>query len=147
MAERYDVLVLGGGPGGTGVALRAAQLGKKVVCIDRRPTLGGTCLNVGCIPSKALLDSSELYYLAKNRFGRHGIKFGGVELDLPRMLARKSEIVKSLNDGVAFLFRKNKVTFVHGTARLLGKSKVRVEGEKSAELEAAAIVLATGSEP
>src|ERR1700694_2865261 len=106
MAERYDVLVLGGGPGGTGVALRAAQLGKKVVCIDKRPTLGGTCLNVGCIPSQALLAFSERYYLAKNRFGRHGIKLGDVQLDLKQMLARKDEVVKTLANGLAFLFKK-----------------------------------------
>src|SRR5205085_2867206 len=109
--------------------------------------LGGTCLNVGCIPSKALLDSSELYSLAKNRFGRHGIRVGGVELDLARMLARKADIVKSLNDGVAFLFRKNKVDFVQGTATLLGERRVRVSGEPSTEIEAGAILLATGSEP
>jgi dihydrolipoamide dehydrogenase len=147
MPDRYDLVILGAGPGGYVAALRAAQLGMKVACVDKDRNLGGTCLNVGCIPSKALLDSSELFYLAKNRFGRHGIKVGGVELDLPRMLARKAEVVKSLNDGVAFLFKKNKVTFVHGTATLLGKGKVHVEGEKPAELEAAAILLATGSEP
>src|SRR5437016_9783694 len=107
MADRYDVLVLGGGPGGTGVALRSAQLSKKVICIDRRATLGGSCLNIGCIPSKALLDSSELYYLAKHRFGRHGIKLGDVQLDLKQMLARKDEVVKTLTNGLAYLFKKN----------------------------------------
>ena len=84
--ERYDLVVIGAGPGGYVAAIRAAQLGMKVACVEKRPTLGGTCLNVGCIPSKALLDSSELYHLAKERFGRHGIKVDGLALDLPAML-------------------------------------------------------------
>jgi dihydrolipoamide dehydrogenase len=147
MPDRYDLVIIGAGPGGYVAAIRAAQLGMKVACVDKDRALGGTCLNVGCIPSKALLDSSELYYLATHRFHRHGIRVKDTSLDLSRMLARKSEIVKSLNDGVAFLFRKNKVTFVHGAARLLGKGRVRVEGDKPSELEAGAIVLATGSEP
>ncbi len=88
MADRYDLVILGAGPGGYVAALRAAQLGMKVACVDRNRALGGTCLNVGCIPSKALLDSSELYYLAKNRFQRHGIQVGSLELDLPKMLAQ-----------------------------------------------------------
>src|SRR3954462_15825332 len=98
MAERYDVVVIGAGPGGYVAAIRAAQLGMKVACVDKSKTLGGTCLNIGCIPSKALLDSSELYYLAQKRFQHHGIQAKGVGLDLARMLARKSEIVKSLTD-------------------------------------------------
>jgi dihydrolipoamide dehydrogenase len=149
MAERYDVLVLGGGPGGTAVALRSAQLGKKVVCIDRRPTLGGTCLNIGCIPSKALLDSSELYYLAKHCFARHGIVVGDVKLDLKQMLARKDEVVKSLTNGLAYLFKKNNVRFVQGEGRLTGPGRVEVrppQGQPQT-FEAAAIVLAMGSEP
>jgi dihydrolipoamide dehydrogenase len=149
MAERYDVLVLGGGPGGTGAALRAAQLGKKVICIDRRPTLGGTCLNVGCIPSKALLDSSELYYLAKHRFGRHGIHIGDMQLDLKQMLARKDEVVKTLTNGLAFLFKKNHVRVVQGEGRLLGPGRVEVRPPQGPPqtFEASAIVLAMGSEP
>jgi dihydrolipoamide dehydrogenase len=146
MPDRYDLAILGAGPGGYVAALRAAQLGMKVACIDKSRALGGTCLNVGCIPSKALLDSSELYYLAKNRFQQHGIQLGSVELDVPRMLQRKAEIVKSLNDGVAFLFRKNKVVFIHGSGQLLGGGKIRVGGEETTELEAGAILLATGSE-
>jgi dihydrolipoamide dehydrogenase len=149
MAERYDVLVLGGGPGGTGAALRAAQLGKKVICIDRRPTLGGTCLNVGCIPSKALLDSSELYYLAKHRFGRHGIHLEDVQLDLKQMLSRKDDVVKTLTNGLAFLFKKNNVFVVHGEGRLLGPGRVEVRPSQGPpqSYEASTIVLAMGSEP
>src|SRR5438552_1828069 len=105
--ERFDLVVIGAGPGGYVAAIRASQLGLKVACVEKSRTLGGTCLNIGCIPSKALLDSSELYYLARNRFQRHGINLTGVGLDLPKMLARKDGIVKSLTDGVAFLFRKN----------------------------------------
>jgi dihydrolipoamide dehydrogenase len=147
MSDRYDLVILGAGPGGYVAALRAAQLGLKVACIDKNRALGGTCLNVGCIPSKALLESSELYAVAKNRLLSHGIQIGSVELDVPRMLQRKAEIVKNLNDGVAFLFRKNKVAFVYGTGRLLGGGKVRVDGDAATELEAGAILLATGSEP
>ena len=107
-------MVIGAGPGGYVAAIRAAQLGMKVACVEKRPTLGGTCLNVGCIPSKALLDSSELYHLARERFGKHGIKVDSLDLDLPAMLARKDEVVKSLTDGVRFLFKKNKIETVFG---------------------------------
>src|SRR5436189_23547 len=108
MAEQYDLVVIGAGPGGYVAAVRAAQLGMKAACIDKRPTLGGTCLNVGCIPSKALLDSSEAYVQAKHHLARLGVKVGEVGLDLPAMLARKDKVVKGLTEGVAFLFRKNK---------------------------------------
>src|SRR6478735_992905 len=104
MTEQFDLVVIGGGPGGYVAAIRAAQLGMKVACVEKRGALGGTCLNVGCIPSKALLDSSELFHLATHRFSRHGIKVGDVALDLPAMLARKDEVVKGLTDGVKFLF-------------------------------------------
>src|SRR5205807_4349376 len=107
MPERYDLVVIGAGPGGYVAAIRAAQLGLKVACVEKRPTLGGTCLNVGCIPSKALLDSSELYVQAKAHLDRHGIQVGEVSLDLAAMLARKDKVVKGLTDGVAFLFKKN----------------------------------------
>src|SRR5438874_4060996 len=108
MSDRFDLAVIGAGPGGYVAAIRAAQLGLKVVCIDKRAALGGTCLNVGCIPSKALLDSSELYALAGSRFARHGISVGKLGLDLETMMGRKDQVVKSLTDGVAFLFKKNK---------------------------------------
>src|SRR5437660_4691896 len=106
MAERFDLVVIGAGPGGYVAAIRAAQLGMQVACIDKRAALGGTCLNIGCIPSKALLDSSELYAQARSRFSRHGILVGEVGLDLKTLLARKDAVVKGLTDGVAHLFKK-----------------------------------------
>jgi dihydrolipoamide dehydrogenase len=149
MAERYDVMVIGAGPGGYVAAIRAAQLGLRVACVEKRATLGGTCLNVGCIPSKALLDSSELYAQAKTHFDRHGIQIENVRLDLAAMLARKDRVVKSLTDGVAFLFKKNKITSYVGAGRLLGEGKVAVKGTNAEEitLEAKRILVATGSEP
>jgi dihydrolipoamide dehydrogenase len=153
MAKGFDLVVIGAGPGGYVAAIRAAQLGMQVVCIDKRGALGGTCLNIGCIPSKALLDSSELYAQARSRLGRHGIRVGEVGLDLGALLARKDAVVKGLTDGVAHLFKKNKITFIHGTARLAGPGKVVVKGagegagEEATLVEAKAILLATGSEP
>jgi dihydrolipoamide dehydrogenase len=149
MPDRYDLVVIGAGPGGYVAAIRAAQLGLQVACVDRRAALGGTCLNVGCIPSKALLDSSELYALAKGRFAHHGIQVGDLGLDLKAMQARKEQVVKSLTDGVAFLFKKHHITFVQGSARLVGSGKVAVKGGGGTDtiLEAKHILLATGSEP
>jgi dihydrolipoamide dehydrogenase len=149
MAERYDVLVIGAGPGGYVAAIRAAQLGMSVACVEKRATLGGTCLNIGCIPSKALLDSSELFVQAKTHFEKHGIHVGPLRLDLAAMLARKDRVVKTLTDGVAFLFKKNKITSYSGSGRLLGENKVAVKSAKAEEitLEAQYIILATGSEP
>ena len=148
MPEPFDLIVIGGGPGGYVAALRAAQLGLKVACIDRRPSFGGTCLNVGCIPSKALLDSSEWLHVAQHKLAGHGIGVGRVTVDLAAMMKRKSQVVKSLTDGVGFLLKKNKVTAINGTARLLGGGKVavdRVEMTKDT-LEGKNILLATGSE-
>ena len=149
MPDRFDLVVIGAGPGGYVAALRAAQLGLKVACVEKRAALGGTCLNIGCIPSKALLDSSELYYLAQKRFGQHGIRVGGLELDLPALLRRKDDVVKTLTGGIAGLFKKHKITPVYGEGRLLGAGKVAVkktDGGK-ADLEAPAVLLATGSAP
>ena len=148
MAEQYDLVVIGAGPGGYVAAIRAAQLGMKVACVEKRASLGGTCLNVGCIPSKALLDSSELYHLAKERFGRHGIGVGNVTIDVPAMLARKDKVVKDLTDGVRFLFKKNKITPVFGAATLTSPTTVQVKLNEGGEttLEARKILLATGSE-
>ncbi len=148
MSDTYDLIVIGAGPGGYVAAIRAAQLGKKVACIDKRPALGGTCLNIGCIPSKALLESSELFEVTSHRLARHGITVGNVSLDLAAMLKRKDQIVKSLTDGIAFLFRKNKVTPIQGSAVLIGPGKVEItaaDGSKST-VEAGAVLLATGSD-
>src|ERR1700692_3485505 len=105
---KFDVIVIGGGPGGYVAAIRAAQLGMSVALVEKRPALGGTCLNVGCIPSKALLESSELVAQAKTHFERHGIKVGDVKVDLAAMLARKDRVVKGLTEGVGYLMKKNK---------------------------------------
>jgi dihydrolipoamide dehydrogenase len=146
---QYDLVVIGAGPGGYVAAIRAAQLGMRVACVEKRETLGGTCLNIGCIPSKALLDSSELYHLAQERFAKHGIKVGGLELDVAAMLRRKDEVVKGLTQGVRGLFKKNKVEPVFGTARIASPTTVVVRNNEGAEttLEAGHILVATGSEP
>src|SRR5512136_2159099 len=120
--ETYDLIVIGGGPGGYVAAIRAAQLGMRVAVVEERATLGGVCLNEGCIPSKALLDSSELFALARDKFAAHGIRIEPPQLDLARMMARKDEVVKKLTDGVAFLFKKNKITLVSGSGKLAGPS-------------------------
>jgi dihydrolipoamide dehydrogenase len=149
VATQFDLVVIGAGPGGYVAAIRAAQLGMKVACVEKGRTLGGTCLNVGCIPSKAMLDSSELYSLAKERFKKHGIVAEGIGLDLKAMLARKDEVVKGLTDGVRYLFRKNKVEPIFGTARLLSAKSLEValnEGGRT-EVSAGHILLATGSVP
>src|SRR3712207_3735040 len=144
MPESFDVIVIGAGPGGYVCAIRAAQLGLKVACVEKRETLGGTCLNIGCIPSKALLQSSEHYEEARRKLADHGVVIGGeVGLDLARMLARKGEVVSANVKGVEFLFRKNKVTWLKGEGRITAPGKVAVNGE---EHEAKHIVIASGSE-
>jgi dihydrolipoamide dehydrogenase len=149
VSDRYDLVVIGAGPGGYVAAIRAAQLGMKVACVEKRDALGGTCLNIGCIPSKALLDSSELFHLAKSRFGVHGIKTGEVSLDLPAMLARKDKVVKDLTDGVRFLFKKNKIDTILGTAKITGPNSVGVKKNDGGDvtLDAQNILIATGSAP
>jgi dihydrolipoamide dehydrogenase len=149
VAAKYDLVVIGAGPGGYVAAIRAAQLGMKVACIEKSRTLGGTCLNVGCIPSKALLDSSELYHLAKDRFKKHGITVDGLKLDLAAMLARKDEVVKGLTDGVRYLFRKNRVETIFGAGRVSSPASVQVALNEGGNLnlEPGHILLATGSEP
>jgi len=144
MAEYdYDILIIGAGPGGYVAAIRAAQLGLKTACVESRETLGGTCLNVGCIPSKALLNASELFEEAHSgALAKHGVKLGKVELDLPAMLADKDEAVKGLTGGIAFLFKKNKVDWLKGHARFVDAHTVEVAGVKST---AKNIVIATGS--
>ncbi len=144
MAEKsFDVIVIGAGPGGYVCAIRAAQLGLSVACVEMRETLGGTGLTVGCIPSKALLQSSEKFAEAAHALADHGVKVDGVSLDLARMQARKGEVVKANVDGVAFLFRKNKVTWLKGRGRIAAPGRVEVAGETYA---AKHIVIATGSE-
>lgn len=141
--SNFDIIVIGGGPGGYVCAIRAAQLGFKTACIEKRGSLGGTCLNVGCIPSKALLQSSHHYHMAAHDFANHGIKVEGLSVDLAAMMARKDKVVAGLTKGIEGLFKKNKVTYVIGGASLLGHGQVKV-GDKI--LTAKHIILATGSE-
>jgi len=143
MTEAFDVIVIGAGPGGYVCAIRAAQLGMKVACVEKRETLGGTCLNVGCIPSKALLQSSEHYEEALHKLADHGVTVGSVKLDLARMLARKGEVVGANVKGVEFLFRKNKVTWLKGEGSIAAPGTVSVGGK---DYTAKHIVIASGSE-
>jgi dihydrolipoamide dehydrogenase len=147
--DTYDLIIIGGGPGGYVAAIRAAQLGMRVACIEKRATLGGTCLNVGCIPSKALLQSSHHYEQAAAEFSHHGIGIEGLSLDLGTMLGRKDEVVKTLTGGIAGLFRKHKIEHVLGTGRLTGPDTVIIapaDGGAERTLHAENIIIATGSE-
>ncbi|MGA0178965.1 MAG: FAD-dependent oxidoreductase, partial [Burkholderiaceae bacterium] len=153
--QTFDVVVLGAGPGGYVAAIRAAQLGFKVACVDAwqgadgAPAPGGTCTNVGCIPSKALLQSSEHFEQANHHFAEHGITATRVSMDVSRMLARKDEVVKQNNDGILYLFKKNKVTFFHGSGSFVGADAqgydIEVSGSKPATLQAKQVIVATGS--
>jgi dihydrolipoamide dehydrogenase len=146
----FDLVVIGGGPGGYTGATRAAQLGFKTAIIEKNSTLGGTCLNVGCIPSKALLDSSEHYHdAAHGALASHGVKVQSVELDLPAMMSRKDKIVKDLTNGVAFIMKKNKIEIFQGTGSITGVNAVRVTSAdgKTTDLHAKQIMIATGSAP
>ena len=144
--ETHDLIVIGGGPGGYTAAIRGAQLGLDVACIEKEKALGGTCLRIGCIPSKALLESSELYEKARNGLARHGIVASDVRLDLDRMLKRKDRVVASLTQGIASLIRKNKIARYLGRARFESPSRVLVEGkEGTREIKGRQIVIATGS--
>lgn len=150
---QFDLIVIGAGPGGYVAAIRASQLGMKVAVVEKRSTLGGVCLNEGCIPSKALLDSSELFASARDKFALHGINIAPPELDLAAMMRRKDDVVNKLTDGIAYLFKKNKITSFAGTATLAGKGesgkhRVRVEIPDSAPLllNGDKVLLATGSE-
>jgi len=145
LANQHDLLVIGAGPGGYVAAIRAAQLGLNTACIDAEAALGGTCLRVGCIPSKALLESSERYYEAGHALADFGVKVSGVELDLERMLKRKEGVVSGLTQGVAGLFKKNKVTRYHGHGRIVGPGRVVVTGPDACEIEAKHVLIATGS--
>jgi dihydrolipoamide dehydrogenase len=146
--DSYDLVVIGAGPGGYVCAIRAGQLGLKTALVEKDAALGGTCLNVGCIPSKALLESSELYHAARHKMEVHGVEPASVKLNLPRMMARKNAIVKELTDGIQLLMMKNKVTVLRGRGVLKAPGRVDVEGEGGPkELQAKAVVLATGSVP
>jgi dihydrolipoamide dehydrogenase len=158
MAETYDVVVIGAGPGGYTAAIRAAQLGLKTACIDDwsrvggKPAPGGTCTNVGCIPSKALLQSSENFEHAGHAFAEHGIEINGVAIDVAKMMARKDKVVAQNNDGILYLFKKNKIAFLHGKGSFAGGSAtsgwtLKVDGEKAVELTAKHVIVATGSKP
>ncbi|HEX8271242.1 MAG TPA: dihydrolipoyl dehydrogenase [Longimicrobiaceae bacterium] len=150
MAEEldFDLVVLGGGPGGYVAAIRAAQLGFKTACIEKEDALGGTCVRVGCIPSKALLDSTELFDQIRHKTEAHGIKVGAPEIDVAAMHARKQAVVKANTDGVAFLFRKNKVEWIRGFGRLTSPETLEVEtAEGKRTVRTKHVVLATGSVP
>jgi dihydrolipoamide dehydrogenase len=157
MGDRYDVVVIGAGPGGYMAAIRAAQLGLATACIDDwtraggKPAPGGTCTNVGCIPSKALLQSSENFEEVGHAFAEHGISVGDARMDVAKMLARKAKVVAQNNDGILYLFKKNKVTFFHGKGAFAGKEgdgwKIAVSGSKPAEIVAKQVIVATGSKP
>src|SRR6185295_3946231 len=135
--KTFDLVVLGGGPGGYVAAIRAAQLGFKTACIEKESALGGTCVRIGCIPSKALLESSELYRESKESFARHGVRFEKLHLDLDAMQKRKDDVVKSNTSGVEFLFKKNKVTRYAGTGRITAPGRVVVESNAATdEIEA-----------
>ena len=141
----YDLIIIGTGPGGYVAAIRAAQLGMKVACIEKEATLGGTCLNIGCIPSKALLNSSEKYIELKTHAEEHGIKTGKVDLDLSTLMQRKDKIVKQLTAGIGFLFKKNKITYLNGTASFVDKQNIKVKSAKELTLSAKNFIIATGS--
>ena len=154
MTDKYDVVVMGAGPAGYVAAIRCAQLGLTVACVDNwvnpegKNVLGGTCLNVGCIPSKALLESSELYSIAQHDFAKHGIKLSGVKLDLDTMMARKDQIVSELTQGIDGLFKSNKVTSITGHGRMLTDKRVEVaQGKKTQVISGDNIIIATGSSP
>src|SRR5690606_3352612 len=157
MAKQFDVVVIGAGPGGYIAAIRAAQLGMSVACIDAwstadgKPAPGGTCTNVGCIPSKALLQSSEHFEQANHHFAEHGIELKGVSLKLDTLVGRKDTVVKQNNDGILYLFKKNKVTFFHGkgsfVAHVDGGWSIKVAGKAEEDLVAKHVIIATGSSP
>jgi dihydrolipoyl dehydrogenase len=142
--NEFDIAIIGAGPGGYVAAIRCAQLGFKTICVDKGKTLGGTCLNIGCIPSKCLLYSSYLYDDALNNFSLHGINIKNLSLDFVKMMQRKSNVVKTFTDGIDFLFKKNKVTKLHGSAKFINSSCIQVVNEK---IHAKKIIIATGSKP
>ena len=147
--DKYDVVVIGSGPGGYVAAIRCAQLGMKTALIERYNTLGGTCLNVGCIPSKALLDSSEHYHNAKDKFKAHGIGLSGLKVDFKQMIKRKDEVVEQTCSGIGFLMKKNKIKVLHGHGSFVDQTTLQVKPEKgkAEQIKAEKIIIATGSKP
>jgi len=147
--SEFDLIVIGAGPGGYVAGIRAAQLGMKVAVVEKYNSLGGTCLNVGCIPSKALLDSSELYHLATEKFGVHGIKTGKVSIDFPQMLQRKNDVISNTVAGIDYLFKKNNITRLTGLASFVDKNTISVKPEKgkAETYKATNFIIATGSKP
>ena len=144
---KYDVVVIGSGPGGYVAAIRAAQLGLKTAIIEKYATLGGTCLNVGCIPSKALLDSSEHYHNAAHTFKTHGIELSNLKPNLTQMINRKNEVVKQNTDGINYLMKKNKIDTFQGLASFINKNTIQIDGAKKVTIEADKVIIATGSKP
>jgi len=146
---QFDVIVVGGGPGGYVSAIRCAQLGLKTAIVEKYSTFGGTCLNVGCIPSKALLDSSEHYYNASHTFATHGIKLKDLKVDMPQMIARKNEVVEQTTGGITYLFKKNKVTAYQGLGSFIDKNTISIKKTDGSfeQITAKNIVIATGSKP
>lgn len=143
----YDVVVIGSGPGGYVSAIRCAQLGLKTALVEKYNTLGGTCLNVGCIPSKALLDSSEHYHAAVHSFQEHGININPPKVDFAKMIERKAGVVSTTCDGIDYLMKKNEIDVLHGFGSLVDKNTVKIDGEQSQTVAAKNIILATGSKP
>jgi len=155
MTDKYDVIVIGAGPAGYVAAIRAAQLGLKTACVEKwinkqqKPALGGTCLNVGCIPSKALLESTELYDQAQHSFADLGINCGDISIDVPKMIARKDSIVSELTGGIEMLFKANKIDWLKGSGKVLADKNVSVKGADGKETSYSAdnVIIATGSVP
>jgi dihydrolipoamide dehydrogenase len=154
MSEQYDVIIVGGGPGGYVAAIRAAQLGLSTLCVDNfigkdgKAALGGTCLNIGCIPSKALLDSSKNFAHMQHDYKNHGISFDNAQIDVATMIGRKDKIVKQFTGGIAALFKANKVKAIHATGTLIGNNQVKLtQGDKTTTVEGKNIIIATGSTP
>ena len=147
MMEKFDVIVIGSGPGGYVAAIRCAQLGLSTAIVEKYNTLGGTCLNVGCIPSKALLDSSEHFKTALHDFDKHGIDINTPKVNLPKMMARKQEVISQTCDGVQYLMDKNKIKVFHGMGSFKDKNIVNIDGEKKESIYGEKIIIATGSKP
>jgi dihydrolipoamide dehydrogenase len=145
--KQHDLVIIGAGPGGYVAAIRAAQLGLNVACVEKEPDLGGTCLRIGCIPSKALLESSEAFWRAKEDFAHHGIRFKELQFDLPTIMRRKEGTVRVLSKGVESLFRKNKISRYVGSGRIADPGRVAVDGKDTIEIKSRHILIATGSKP